>query len=73
MMRAMIRNALILATMTVSLSACKYVDPCTTLPPPTPVEVQAAAGGAEVEREVGRTECIVQSGKWTNGANVKEA
>ena len=68
----MLRNTLILVAMSASLTACNYVDPCKTLAPPTPVEIQAATGGSEVEREIGRTECVVQGNTWVNGANLED-
>lgn len=45
------------------LTACSTKDPCATLPPPTPAQIEASQV-AEVEREVGRVECVVQDGRW---------
>jgi hypothetical protein len=49
-------------------AACTVQDPCATLPAPTTQESQAAAAGAEVEREVGDTECELQGGRWAQEA-----
>jgi hypothetical protein len=45
-------------------AACTVQDPCATLPAPTAQESQAAASGAEVEREVGDTECELEGERW---------
>lgn len=47
---------------------------CDRLAPPTPIEIQASNGGAEVERTVdgtglqGDTECELENGRWTYDA-----
>lgn len=40
-------------------------NPCTTLAPPTPQELAVVASGAEVEREIGSTECDLVGDIWT--------
>ncbi len=64
---ATVRKAAIVIVSLISgltLASCTSLDPCRTLAPPTAVELAAAAGGAEVEREVGSTECELVDGAW---------
>lgn len=59
----------LLATAAVlTLSACTTSNPCATLTPPTAQELAVVASGAEVEREVGSTECDLVDGVWTREA-----
>ncbi len=71
-MMKLLRNILILAAMGTALSACNMPDPCVTLGPPSAVEIEAAKGGAEVEREVNNTECVVVGDRYVNGASVED-
>lgn len=55
------------ALASLALSGCT-ANPCATLPPPTPQELAVVAAGAEVEREVGSTECDLIDGAWSREA-----
>lgn len=55
------RVALLVAcvALLVALASCGVNSPCSRLAPPTAAQIQAAQSGAEVEIEVGSTECVV--------------
>lgn len=63
------KKVFLAAAAVVLLAGCnattvKPTDPCTRLPKPTASEQAAALGGAEVEREVNKIECVVRGGRW---------
>jgi len=65
-MRRPVVVALAAVAAALTLTGCRWpADPCETVPAPTPVELAAAAGGAQVEREIGAVECDLVDGRWT--------
>jgi hypothetical protein len=56
--------ALALIAGTILLPACNRTSPCATLSPPTQGQINAAAEGAEVEKEIGGVECVVDGNHW---------
>lgn len=57
-----------LALVAVMAASCPPQDPCASLAPPTAGELQAAASGADVDREVGDTECELAGDRWSQEA-----
>jgi hypothetical protein len=63
MRRTLIAVAALAGSVLLGAGSCE--DPCAKLGAPTAVEVNAANGGAEVEREVnGSVDCELVNGRW---------
>lgn len=60
----------IVALLLAAIAGCNVTDPCSTLAPPTPGQVAAAAEGAEVEKEVtDDIECVVDGNTWVRDSD----
>ena len=56
---------LAVTAVTLALTGCNSVSPCTRLAPPTAQELAVVQAGAEVEREIEGFECDLVDGVWT--------
>lgn len=61
-MKRVLSSIAVVGGLSASLVGCAE-DPCPKLPPPTPAQLEAAEV-AEVEREVGSYECVLEDGRW---------